>query len=138
MRCLIFGIRAFSFVVGALSFAALADGKPARVPAGAWGGQGIALEVTEKGATLEYDCAHGTVDEAMKLDSSGRFEVRGMHVRERPGPVREGESNGQPAVYSGKVDGDTMTLTVKLNGLDEAVGTYTLALGRHPRIHKCA
>jgi hypothetical protein len=135
---LIFGIRAFSFVVGALSFAALADGKPARVPAGTWGGQGIALEVTDKGATLDYDCAHGTVDEAMKLDSSGRFEVKGVHFREHGGPVREGEeAKGQPVRYTGKVEGETMTLTIKGLDKDEPIGAYTLGLGKLARIRRC-
>jgi hypothetical protein len=113
-------------------------GKPDRVAAGTWGGQGIAMEVTEKGATLDYDCAHGTVDEAMTLDGSGRLEARGVHAREHGGPVREGESKGQPAVYSGRVDGDTLTLTVKLAGSDEVIGTYTLVRGKQGRIRKCA
>jgi hypothetical protein len=138
----------FSMICGAcafsLSLAALlagapdgGKGKPDRVTAGTWGAQGINVEVTETGAVIEYDCAHGTVEEAMTLDGSGRFEARGVHAREHPGPIREGESRGQPAVYSGKVDGDTLTLTVKLAGSDEVIGTYTLVRGKRGRIRKC-
>ncbi|HEX7615626.1 MAG TPA: hypothetical protein VF554_10140 [Thermoanaerobaculia bacterium] len=131
------GLRAFSFVIAGLVLAAPAGGPPDRVSAGIWGGQGIGMEVTGKGATLEYDCAHGTVDEVMLLDSAGHFEVRGTHVREHPGPVHEGETNGRPALYSGKVNGDTLTLTVRLAGTDETVGTFTLVLGKPARIRRC-
>lgn len=30
---------------------------------GAWGGEHIAMEVTDPGATIEYDCAHGRITE---------------------------------------------------------------------------
>ena len=135
---LIHGAWAFSLTAALCLGGGPANGKPDRVASGTWGAQGISMEVSERGASIDYDCAHGTVGEAMMLDGSGLFEARGVHVREHPGPVREGESNGRPAVYSGKVDGDTMTLTVKLAGADEIVGTYTLVHGKRGRIRKCS
>jgi hypothetical protein len=107
------------------------------VQAGTWGGDHIGLEVSATGATVEYDCAHGTIDGALALDGQGRFEARGSHVAERGGPVREGDAQrGVPARYRGTVSGDTMTLTVTLDGGEE-VGTFTLTRGRTPRIRKC-
>lgn len=129
--------RAFSFLFGALWLGAPGDGKPARVPAGLWGGQGIGLEVSAGGGTLGYDCARGTIDEPMVVDSEGRFDVKGTHHRERPGPAREGESKGRPVRYTGTVDGETMKLTVTLAGSDERIGTFTLVRGKQPRIRKC-
>lgn len=109
------------------------------VSAGTWGGQGISVDVKETGARIEYDCAHGTVDEPMVLDAEGGFDARGLHYRESPGPVREGrQPRGEPVRYSGRVEGDTMTLTVKPESRDESYGTFTLVRGRPGRIRKCA
>jgi hypothetical protein len=132
------GAFAVWLALGELGLGAPADGKPDRVAAGRWGGQGIAMEVAEKGATLDYDCAHGTLDEAILLDAEGRFEVKGLHFRERGGPAREGqEPKGQPVRYTGKVEGKTMTLTIKGLDKDEPIGTYTLVHAKPPRIRRC-
>jgi hypothetical protein len=109
-----------------------------RVPAGVWGGTHIGLEVTEKGGRLDYDCAHGSIDQPIRLDKDGRFEVTGRHIKERGGPQREdADTHGQPARYDGRVDGATMTLTVTLTDTQETVGTFTLTRGKPPRIRKC-
>jgi hypothetical protein len=93
--------------------------------------------VSDSGARVEYDCAHGTIDGPITLDAQGRFEARGAHVRERGGPVREDEAErGVPARYRGTVAADTMTLTVTLDS-GEDVGSFTLTRDRAPRIRKC-
>jgi hypothetical protein len=105
---------------------------------GTWGGEHIGLEVTDEGGRVEYDCAHGTIDQKIVADARGGFEARGTHVRERGGPVRKGEPEDRhPAVYQGQIKGDTMTLTVKESDTGESVGTFTLTLGRQPQIMKC-
>ena len=125
-------------VFGMLGLGALGLGGGDRVSRGAWGGQGIALEVTESGARLEFDCAHGRIDEPMRLDANGQFGIRGLFFRERGGPVREGEeSKGEPARYSGRVDGETMVLTVRLADRDVDIGTFTLVHGKPARLRKC-
>ena len=45
------------------------------LPVGLWGGEHISLEVTEQGATIEYDCAHATIEQRIALDRRGRFDV---------------------------------------------------------------
>jgi len=35
---------------------------------GVWGGQHIRAEVTDSGADIEFDCAHGTIDQPIVLD----------------------------------------------------------------------
>ena len=115
-----------------------ATGAANRVSVGMWGGKHIGMEVTDTGARIEYDCAHGTVDQQLVADENGRFEVQGVHIQESGGPVREGEEDkGRPARYTGRVEGKTMTLTVRLAGADEPIGTYTLTYGRSPLIRKC-
>lgn len=104
---------------------------------GQWGSQGIAMEVTDSGATIEYDCAHGRVTEKIAPDASGKFEAKGTHTRERGGPQRQGEDNERPAVYRGSIKDDTMTLTVELTQDNESVGPFTLTQGKQGRIRKC-
>lgn len=109
-----------------------------KVQTGTWGGEHIGLEVTEEGGWVEYDCAHGTIDQKIVADARGSFELRGTHVRERGGPVRKGEpEDSHPAIYQGRIDGDTMTLTVTESDTGQPVGTFTLTLGHQPRIMKC-
>src|SRR3954469_23646810 len=53
---------------------------------GVWGGEHISLTVGSKDAKLEYDCAHGTIDQPLKFDNHGRFNVSGTHTWESGGP----------------------------------------------------
>ena len=112
--------------------------KMTRMPNGSWGGQHIRIEIANDSAEIDYDCAHGTIDGPLRVDSRGHFSLAGKHFRERPGPIREGEeSNGQPAKYTGSIAGDKMTLTVTLKNAGEALGTYTLVHGSPGRVWKC-
>ncbi len=102
---------------------------------GSWGGDHVALEVTAQGGSIEFDCAHGAIAEPIVLDDDGHFESTGTYVREHGGPVREGEEDARPARYAGRVQGQTMTLTITVGG--EALGPFELERGRTPRITKC-
>jgi len=109
-----------------------------RMTKGTWGGDHIAMDVTEEGAQVEYDCAHGTISEPLRIDSEGKFSAKGTHVRERGGPLRAGdEDKGEPVIYSGTTDGKTATLTVTTSATNEVIGTFTLTLGKRSRIRKC-
>jgi hypothetical protein len=113
-------------------------GDTKRAQTGPWGALGIAMEVTESGARIEFDCAHGTISESILLDSEGRFDVKGLIFREHGGPIREGEeSKGEPVRYVGQVTGDTIMLTIKSEGSDTAIGSYKLVHGKAGRIRKC-
>jgi hypothetical protein len=109
------------------------------VEEGSWGGPGILMRVTEQGAEIEYDCAHGTVSEPIRLDEDGKFSVKGTHLRNRPGPVRLGKSQSTPeaAVYTGTVRDQTMTLEVTLTAKSENIGNFTLTRGREGRLRRC-
>lgn len=105
---------------------------------GVWGGEHVRFEVTEGGAKVEYDCAHGTVEGKIVVDPRGRFNVYGLHYEERGGPVRRGEgASGYRVRLSGRVGGSLMRLTVTRAGTREVVGTYTLARDGEPLIFKC-
>lgn len=104
---------------------------------GLWGGQGISMEVTDSGATLDFDCASGSITEPIVPDNAGKFSAKGLYARQRPGPTREGEDESQQAIYSGVLDGENLTLTITLAKNSEKVGNFTLAHGKMGRIRRC-
>ena len=112
--------------------------KPRTIANGNWGGQHIQLSITNGSAQIEYDCANGTIAGPLKIDSRGRFNLRGIHASEHGGPVRIDEkSQGQPATYTGWTDGKKMTLTVTLVDSKTEIGTFQLTRGGAGRIFKC-
>lgn len=105
---------------------------------GVWGGKHVRFEVTERGADIEYDCAHGTIEGRIVVNRRGRFNVEGMHYEEHSGPVRVGEKPvGYRVRMSGVVGGSLLKLTVTRAGTRRVVGTYTLARDREPELFKC-
>jgi hypothetical protein len=107
-----------------------------RVPQGDWGGQHVRLTVQDAGGTIEFDCAHGSLDEPLLLDTSGHFDVKGRLVAEG-GPLRQDEpENARPARYHGESDGQHMSLQVTLEGGEDG-GTFSLDKGSPGRLFKC-
>jgi hypothetical protein len=92
--------------------------------------------VEDAGGTIEFDCAHGSLDEPLLLDSSGHFDVKGRLVAEG-GPVQKDEAEtARPARYRGESDGQHLSLQVTLEGGEDA-GTFSLAKGSPARLFKC-
>ena len=113
-------------------------GVPKIVTRGTWGGDGIRMDVTKRGAKIEFDCAHGAIDKPLVTDADGRFSFKGVLVKERGGPVREGqEAQSLPALYVGSASGQQMTLTVTLTDAYQTIGTFTLKRGEAARLTKC-
>ncbi len=108
------------------------------IPEGVWGGVHVHMQITNQGADIEYDCAHGKILEPLTLDREGRFQAKGTHVLEGPGPIRQGAtSDALPASFTGNVSGKIMTLKVMFSATSEQVGTFTLTQGSEGRIRKC-
>ena len=106
------------------------------LPAGTWGGEHVLLEVSSKGAELEFDCARGEIPSPIKLDSRRRFDVRGTFSPEHGGPVlRDEKTPMAQARYSGHISGDVMSLTVTSG--TEKQGPFTLVRGQQPKLRKC-
>ena len=108
-----------------------------KLPLGLWGGQHVSFHVSSKGATIEYDCAHGTINQSIVLDANGRFNVPGRHVPERGGPSRQGAQRGYSVTFSGEVKGRTMMLTVRNSATNEEIGSFNLIHGGQPKLFKC-
>ena len=114
------------------------DTKSNAVSPGNWGARGISVLVEENGAKIEYDCAHGEIKEKLTVNENGEFEADGTHTRESFGPIIQGkEPKPQPAHYTGKISGDTMTLKVTLTNSNESVGDFTLGRDKYARLTKC-
>lgn len=107
------------------------------VTPGDWGGEHIGLVVTTNGATIEYDCATGTIDNGL-IAKDGLFSASGTHTPGHGGPIRQDETpDKHPARYEGHIDGDTMILEVTLTDSGEKLGRYTLVRGRPAQVFKC-
>ena len=110
--------------------------KMQRIPTGVWGGPHISIEVGEKSARIEYDCANGVIDGPLAVDSNGNFNLRGTHHVERGGPIRAGDdAKGAPATYTGSIKGNTMTLNLKVG--DGDAESFTLEKGKQGKLMKC-
>src|SRR6476619_3890527 len=108
------------------------------VATGSWGGIGIRLNVTGTGATVDYDCANGTIDQPLVVDRDGRFSAAGTHVREHGGPIRVDEVlDRHPARYQGQLSGTSMKLNVTLIDAVQTIGPFDLTLGGASRVVKC-
>lgn len=133
MRIWLFATCAALAAVGAPTFATGADLQP-----GTWAGEHIVMEVTSAGATVEFDCAHGTLDAPLTLDSVGRFDIAGSFTPERGGPTRgDSASRAVPARYTGSLKDATLTVTVVLTESKDTLGVFTLRHGARPRLFKC-
>jgi hypothetical protein len=115
----------------------MASAQKTRIAKGVWGGLHINLEVNANSAKVEFDCAHGAIEGPLVVDGNGKFELRGSFTAERGGPVRADETpESRPATYSGTIKGNTMTLTLKISGVDETE-TFTLERGKPGDLFKC-
>jgi hypothetical protein len=109
-----------------------------RITSGVWGGEHIHLEVASNSGTVEFDCAHGTIEGPLTADANGEFSWKGRFVRERGGPITNNDENsGVPAVYSGAINEQTMKLTVRLANEKEPLDTFVLTQGKNGHIRKC-
>src|SRR6476646_1721378 len=108
-----------------------------RIPRGEWGGIHINMNVGDGSATIEYDCAHGSIEGPLTTDGEGKFKLRGTFTPERGGPIRADETaRSQPATYSGEINGNTTKLTLKIGDSDDTE-TFTLEKGKAARLVKC-
>lgn len=109
-----------------------------KLATGVWGGDHIRAEVTESGAQIEFDCAHGAIDQAIVLNSKGGFDVPGKFTPQHGGPVRDDEENkGISVHYIGTMRGSELSLTITNADTKESLGDYILTNGNEGRVMKC-
>jgi hypothetical protein len=96
------------------------------------------MRVTAAGASLEYDCADGVIDEPLRPDGEGRFTATGFHTPGHGGPMREGEIlPAFRARYDGRVIGEQMTLRVTMTETGVELGSFDLRRGSSGLLVRC-
>ena len=111
---------------------------PGTVLVGSWAGDHVRVDVAPGGAVIEYDCAHGTIDQPLSPDRTGRFSVSGTHTFDHGGPIRVDElPNRHPARYDGLVVADKLELTVTVTDAQQVIGNFTATFGAASRLLKC-
>ena len=115
-----------------------AGGGQTGVPTGAWGGEHVALTVTDQGAHLEFDCASGDINQPLTTDAEGRLDVAGVFAQERGGPVRSDDPPlARPARYAGRLTGTTLTFDVILTESNALAGSFTVVHATEARVRRC-
>ena len=105
--------------------------------ANVWGGEHVRMELTKTGASLDFDCAMGTIGQPLALSSDGTFRATGTYTRERGGPVTKDGNQAVAATYVGTIKGEAMHLQIGLVSSKETVGTYDLVRGSFGHVMKC-
>lgn len=109
---------------------------------GMWGGPHGGLNVTAARVEIEFDCAHGTIDQPIKLDRDGRFDVIGTFVPEG-GPIsvpldgKAIERKSFSARYRGCVEGDKLLMKVTIRETGADLDVLTLTHDKRPILEKC-
>jgi hypothetical protein len=107
-----------------------------KVLPGNWGGEHAHLDVSDAGGRVEFDCAHGSLDAPLEVDTTGRFNVPGTLVLEG-GPERIDQPPPRRSVrYAGRVSGPRMELFL-VSDTGERLGSFTLELGKPALLLKC-
>jgi hypothetical protein len=104
------------------------------VPVGTWGAESAGLLVRTDGAHGHIGCTLGDVNGAIPLDDEGRFDVAGEWNVDAF-PIDRGVRH--PARLSGRSDGRTLTLSVRLIDTGQVLGPARLVLGREPQMQNC-
>jgi hypothetical protein len=132
-----FDMRVFiTFVLAVVSAACVDPPTPPEDMTGVWGGEHARLTILQDGGDFEFDCAHGALTTRLAPDRDGRFTASGYYVAERGGPVRDDVPEvRQPTVYSGQVDGATLTFRFTVS--EQQFGPFTVIRDRPPALYKC-
>ena len=139
MRSILPFLAKASLAVALLAAAIGANGqRTTAVKQGAWGGTGMIMTVARAGATIQFDCATGSITKQLRMRKNGTFEAVGTFTRSGPGPVRiDRDPQASGVTYKGKVSGKKMTVTVTDAKTGEDLGTFPLIRGGSGRLHRC-
>ncbi len=103
-----------------------------------WGGQHVSMVMSEKNATLEFDCAEGVILNPITPDANGNFTAEGTYTPQRGGPVKKDTPpQDLPATYKGTIRGDAMHLEVILADKQQQLPSLTLTRNQAGRVVKC-
>ena len=105
---------------------------------GTWGGENAGAIVDDTIVHVHIGCTLGNFSPPMVIDGEGRFSVDGSYTL-RAFPIAVGPP--LPAVFTGVVNGNQLTLSVAVNDTVEKklvpLGPVTVVHGREPRMQVC-
>ena len=105
---------------------------------GTWGGENAGAIVDDTIVHVHIGCTLGNFPPPAVVDDQGRFSMEGSYTL-RAYPVAVGPP--LPAVFTGVVNGNQLTLSVAVNDTLEnklvPLGPVTVVLGREPRMQVC-
>jgi hypothetical protein len=107
---------------------ACGDPTSSRPIQGQWGGLDASLVLSEEIGTLAYPCGAGTIDSGWTLSRQGHLQGAGLHFF-GGGPVPATGHPPHPAQYSGHLQGNTLTLTVRLLDSPDTLGPFVMRRG---------
>jgi hypothetical protein len=121
---------AWSLLVLALAVGAAActTEPPDEVPSGTWGGDGAKLVATPAGASVNFNCANGEVNQQLIVGAAGDFSWSGTYTRVFPAPGTPPDSP-HAATYHGTAGNTQLSLSVTVPDLAIASEPVTLTLG---------
>ena len=102
--------------------------------AGTWGGDNAGMIVTGTDVHVHIGCTLGDATGPIRPDASGRFEAPATYNVDAY-PVDRGITH--PATFTGRIVGETMTLTVTLTDTARVLGPVTLTFGKEPTMGPC-
>jgi len=127
-------VSVFLPVVTLLACSSTVTSTPITEVAGTWGGDNAGLIVANSDVHVHIGCTLGNVIGPIRPDSNGRFQASGTYNVDAY-PVDRGIIH--PANFTGRIVGETMTLTVSLTDISRVLGTVTLIYGKEPKMGPC-
>lgn len=102
--------------------------------AGTWGGENAGLIVDKTDVHVHIGCTVGDAVGPIRPNPDGRFVATGTYNVDAY-PVNRGIVH--PASFTGRIVGETMTLTVTLTDNGQVLGPVTLIYGKEPKMGPC-
>jgi hypothetical protein len=106
-----------------------------RLARGTWGGENIAVIVSDSTVHVHIGCTKGDFPAPVLLDGDGRFTVDGSYIL-RAHPIQVGPP--LPAQLAGVVSGGTVIFSIAVSDTTPvALGPAVAVYGRDPRMGPC-
>ena len=112
----------------------LTPADPGPVLTGTWGGENAGAIVSDSGAHVHIGCTAGDAKQALVADSAGHFSAAGRYNITLY-PIAYGPDH--PALFTGVIAGNIMTLTVALTDTAVTLGPVRLTFGKEPAMGPC-
>lgn len=101
---------------------------------GTWGGDNAGLIATDSTVHVHIGCTLGDARGPVRPAADGRFEADGTYNVDAY-PIDRGITH--PARFTGRIIGNSMTLTVTLTDTARQLGPVTLTFGKEPQMGPC-